>query len=133
MLKQSKAVYGSRMIKSILEDQLRKIYKNNIITLLLSKYGGKLINILILAFYNKSISDPFTSIKAFDAKLLKSLTLYRKGFDLDFEILIKLHKKKCFFLEVPVSYKPRTSRQGKKITVMEGLKCLFYIIFSKFL
>ena len=133
MLKQSKAVYGSRMIKSILEDQLRKIYKNNIITLLLSKYGGKLINIFILAFYNKSISDPFTSIKAFDAKLLKSLTLYRKGFDLDFEILIKLHKKKCFFLEVPVSYKPRTSRQGKKITVIEGLKCLFYIIFSKFL
>ena len=66
-------------------------------------------------------------------KLLKSLTLYRKGFDLDFEILIKLHKKKCFFLEVPVSYKPRTSRQGKKITVIEGLKCLFYIIFSKFL
>ena len=73
------------MIKNILEDQLRKIYKNNIITLLLSKYGGKLINIFILAFYNKSISDPFTSIKAFDAKLLKSLTLYRKGFDLDFE------------------------------------------------
>ncbi|SVD30326.1 uncharacterized protein METZ01_LOCUS383180, partial [marine metagenome] len=65
MLNQSKAVYGSRMIKSILEDQLSKIYKNNKITLLLSKYGGKLINLFILAFYNMSISDPFTSIKAF--------------------------------------------------------------------
>ena len=133
MLNQSKAVYGSRMIKSILENQLSKIYKNNTITLLLSKYGGKIINLFILAFYNKSISDPFTSIKAFDAKLLKNLQLYRKGFDLDFEVFVKLHKKKCFFLEVPVHFKPRTPKQGKKITALDGLKCLFYLIFSKLL
>lgn len=133
MLNQSKAVYGSRMIKSILDDQLSKIYKNNKITLLLSKYGGKIINLFILAFYNMSISDPFTSIKAFDAKLLKSLQLYRKGFDLDFEVFIKLHRKKCFFLEVPVHFKPRTPKQGKKITTLDGLKCIFYLIFSKFL
>ena len=132
MLNQSKVVYGSRMIKSILEDQLSKIYKNNTVTLLLSKYGGKLINLFILAFYNKSISDPFTSIKAFDAKLLKSLQLYRKGFDLDFEIFVKLYKKKCFFLEVPVHFNPRTPKQGKKITALDGIKCLFYLIFSKF-
>jgi len=86
-----------------------------------------------MAFYSKSISDPFTSIKAFDAKLLKSLDLYRKGFDLDFEIFVKLHRKKCFFLEVPVHFKPRTPKQGKKITAFDGLKCLFYLIFSKFL
>ena len=133
MLNQSKVVYGSRMIKNILEDQLGKIYKNNTITLLLSKYGGKLINLFILAFYNKSISDPFTSIKAFDAKLLKSLQLNRKGFDLDFEVFVKLHKKKCFFLEVPVHFKPRTPKQGKKITALDGLKCIFYLIFSKFM
>ena len=116
-----------------MEDQLKKIYKNNFINLLLSKYGGKLINLFVLALYNKTISDPFTSIKAFDAKLLKSLRLDRKGFDLDFEIFVKLNRKKCFFLEVPVIFKPRTSKQGKKITVTEGLKCLFYVIFSKFL
>jgi 2-phospho-L-lactate transferase/gluconeogenesis factor (CofD/UPF0052 family) len=134
MLQQSKAVYGSRMIKvNILEEELKKIYKNNKISFLLSKYGGKLINLFILGLYNTSISDPFTSIKAFDAKLLKSLSLNRKGFDLEFEILIKLKEKKCFFLEVPVSFKPRTLKQGKKITVTEGLRCLFYIIFSKFL
>ena len=134
MYQQSKAVYGSRMIKvNILENELRKIYKNNTTSLLLSKYGGKIINIFILALYNTSISDPFTSIKAFDAKLLKSLSLQRKGFDLDFEILTKLKEKKCYFLEVPVLFNPRTSKQGKKITVFEGLKCLFYIIFSKFL
>ena len=110
----------------------KKIYKKNKTNLLLSKYGGKLINLFLYAFHEISISDPFTSIKAFDSKLLKSIPLYKKGFDLEFEILTKLKKRKCFFLEVPVSFKPRTSKDGKKITVLEGIKCLLFVIFNKF-
>ena len=133
LLNQSKAVYGSRMIKTItLSHELKKIYKKNKTNLLLSKYGGKLINLFLYAFHEISISDPFTSIKAFDSKLLKSIPLYKKGFDLEFEILTKLKKRKCFFLEVPVSFKPRTSKDGKKITVLEGIKCLLFVIFNKF-
>jgi 2-phospho-L-lactate transferase/gluconeogenesis factor (CofD/UPF0052 family) len=133
ILNQSMAVYGSRMIKvTTLNSELQKIYKDNKINLLLSKYGGKLINLFLFAFHEISISDPFTSIKAFDSKLLKSLPLYRKGFDLEFEILTKLKKRKCFFLEVPISFKPRNSKDGKKITIKEGIKCLFYVIFNKF-
>ena len=133
MMDQSKIVYGSRMIKCMnLDDQLDQIYKNNKITMLLSKFGGKLINLTILALFNKSISDPFTTVKAFDANLLKSIKLNRKGFELDFEIFIKLTKLKNFFLEVPVKFKPRTKKQGKKITSIDGIKCLLYILFNKF-
>ena len=64
MLNQSNIVYGSRMIKCInLDDQLHAIYKNNVLGMLLSKYGGKLINLFILAFLaaiifaTKSFSD----------------------------------------------------------------------------
>lgn len=132
MMEQSKIVYGSRMIKCMnLDDQLDQIYKNNKITMLLSKYGGKLINLTILALFNKSISDPFTTVKAFDANLLKSIKLNRKGFELDFEIFIKLTNLKNFFLEVPVKFKPRTKKQGKKITSYDGIKCLLYILFNK--
>ncbi len=133
LLGQSKAVYGSRMIKTLaLTHELQKIYKKDKTNLILSKYGGKLINLFLFAFHEISISDPFTSIKAFDSKILKSIPLYRRGFDLEFEILTKLKKRKCFFLEVPVSFKPRTLKDGKKISISEGVKCLFYIIFSKF-
>ena len=133
MMEQSKIVYGSRMIKCMnLDDQLDQIYKNNKITMLLSKFGGKLINLTILALFNKSISDPFTTVKAFHANLLKSIKLNRKGFELDFEIFIKLTNLKNFFLEVPVQYKPRTKKQGKKITTFDGIKCLIYILFNKF-
>jgi hypothetical protein len=101
--------------------------------MLLSKYGGKLINLFILAFFNKSISDPFTTLKAFDANLLKSLDLRKNGFDMDFEIFVKLNRGKNFFLEVPVRFKPRTGNSKKKMTVREGLKCLFYLMFNKFI
>ena len=130
---QSKAVYGSRMIKTTaLTHELQKIYKKDKTNLLLSKYGGKLINLFLFAFHEISISDPFTSIKAFDSKILKSIPLYKKGFDLEFEILTKLKKRKCFFLEVPISFKPRASKDGKKISIYEGIKCLLFVIFSKF-
>ena len=133
LLGQSKAVYGSRMIKTLaLTHELQKIYKKDKTNLILSKYGGKLINLFLFAFHEISISDPFTSIKAFDSRILKSIPLYRRGFDLEFEILTKLKKRKCFFLEVPVSFKPRTLKDGKKISISEGVKCLFYLIFSKF-
>jgi glycosyltransferase involved in cell wall biosynthesis len=132
LLDQSKIVYGSRMIKCIsLDKELLKIYKNNFVGMLISKYGGKLINLLILAFFNKSISDPFTSLKAFDAELLKSLNLNRKGFDMDFEIFVKLNRRKNFFLEVPVRFKPRENNNGKKMTIIEGFKCLIYLLFNK--
>lgn len=134
MLNQSNIVYGSRMIKCInLDDQLNAIYKNNVLGMLLSKYGGKLINLFILAFFNKSISDPFTTLKAFDANLLKSLKLRKNGFDMDFEIFVKLNRGKNFFLEVPVKFKPRTANSKKKMTISEGLKCLFYLMFNKFI
>ena len=86
------------MIKSMsLDDELKKIYQNNHTTKILSKYGGKLINLVILFLFNKSISDPFTSVKAFDAKMLKELKLKTKGFEMDFEIFVKLYKKMFFF------------------------------------
>ena len=133
LLGQSKAVYGSRMIKTTaLTHELQKIYKKDKTNLLLSKYGGKLINLFLFAFHEISISDPFTSIKAFDSKILKSIPLYKKGFDLEFEILTKLKKRKCFFLEVPISFKPRASKDGKKISIAEGIRCLLFVIFSKF-
>jgi hypothetical protein len=52
---------------------------------------------------------------------------------MDFEIFVKLNRGKNFFLEVPVRFKPRTGNSKKKMTVREGLKCLFYLMFNKFI
>ena len=88
------------------------MYKNDKIGFLVSKYGGKLISLILQALHEISISDPFTSVKAFDSKILKSLSLNKKGFDLEFEIIHKT-KKNYFFFEVPVFFKPRKSNDEK--------------------
>ncbi len=129
---QSKAVFGSRMIKCLnFENRLKQIYKNNYFTMLLSKYGGRIVNLIILFLYNRSISDPFSSLKAYDAQTIKNMKLVSRDFDLDFELFCRLCDKNNFILEVPVNFKPRKYNRGKKMNVLSGIKCLFYLIKHK--
>src|SRR6185503_14618930 len=90
-------VYGSRLIKCVNPNQrIRDIYQGNIFLYLTSKYGGMLTSILGLLLYNRFVSDAFTSIKAFDMTVLKSLELKATGFEIETEILAKLGKKRQF-------------------------------------
>jgi 2-phospho-L-lactate transferase/gluconeogenesis factor (CofD/UPF0052 family) len=124
-----KAVFGTRAIRvSDLNHVLRKIYEDSYGLFLVSKYGGMLISIATLLLYNRYISDTLTSLKAFDAELLRSLKLKNNGVDLETEIVAKLCRQGQFIFEIPVEYRPRTRSQGKKITVLDGVKTLFTLM-----
>lgn len=129
----SQVVFGSRLIKCLdLSAQIKKIYKNNYFSYLVSKYGGILLSTFLLLFYNRYISDPLTSIKAFKADTIKKYNLNSKSFDLEIELIVKILNNKKYILEIPVKYFPRFKSEGKKITILDGLKCLVKIIFYKF-
>jgi hypothetical protein len=70
-----------------------------------------LINIL----YGQSMRDPFTMFKVFRRDCLYGLDFECQRFDFDHELLIKLLLKGYRPLEIPVSYRSRSFRQGKKI------------------
>ena len=124
-------VYGSRLIKCVdFSQRIQDIYKGNYLMYLTSKFGGMLISMMSLWFFNRFITDPFTGIKAFDAQVLKNLNLKSNGFEIETEILAKLGKKKQFVLEVPVDYHPRTRAQGKKTTVGDGLRAVTQMLSS---
>ena len=74
--------------------------------------------------YNRFITDPFSGIKAFDARLLRNLELSSSGFEIETEILARLGQKQHYVLEVPVAYHPRTRSQGKKTTLVDGLRAI---------
>jgi 2-phospho-L-lactate transferase/gluconeogenesis factor (CofD/UPF0052 family) len=121
-----KAVFGTRAVKvKNLSDQLKKIYQDNLKLYLTSKYGGILLSVTALLLYNRYVSDILTSLKAFDAKLLKSLALESNGRDLESEIVAKLAKRGDFMLELPVEYTPRLHSEGKKITIGDGFQTLW--------
>jgi 2-phospho-L-lactate transferase/gluconeogenesis factor (CofD/UPF0052 family) len=126
-------VYGSRLIKVLQPSFLiKKVYKNNFILFFLSKFGGILISIFCLIFYNRFVTDPLTSFKGFKSSLIKEIKPLSKGVDYDLEQFAILSSKKIYIHEVPVNYNARDYRDGKKTTVLDGLKCILILIKKKF-
>lgn len=128
-----RAVFGTRAVTcTSLSEQLKQIYENRWSLYLTSKYGGILLSIVTLLLYNRYISDVLSSVKAFDASLLRSLALESNGRDLETEIVAKLSRRREYMLELPVEYKPRTRAAGKKITVRDGLAALAALLRYRF-
>jgi hypothetical protein len=75
---------------------------------------GTLFNLL----YRQNLKDPFTMYKVFRRDCLEGLRFECNRFDIDFEIVIKLLRKGYQPVEIPVNYKARSYKEGKKITVV---------------
>lgn len=122
-------VLGSRLIRcDDLDATLKKIYGNNFILKSISKLGGLVTSLTCLLLFNRYIGDPFTTIKAIDANLMKQLNLTSNGMDLETELIAKARLAKQYILEVPVSYHPRKKSDGKKVTTASGLMALYRLV-----
>ncbi len=78
-------------------------------------------SLLTRLLFGRAITDPATCHKLLRTDLARSLDLKSSGFDLDFEISAKIAKKKAKFCEVPIPYRPRTLKEGKKIRPRDAL------------
>ncbi len=115
------AVLGSRS----LHDPNYHIYR-------LNSFGTKYFTRLINFLYKSSFTDTSTNHKLVKSEVLKKLELKSKGFELDFEIAIKLAKKNYKYAEIPISFYPRTKKDGKKLKIIDGFKCLKVILLNYF-
>jgi 2-polyprenyl-3-methyl-5-hydroxy-6-metoxy-1,4-benzoquinol methylase len=70
-----------------------------------------LINVLFL----QRLRDPFTMFKVFRRDCLYALEFECNRFDFDFELLIKLIRKGFHPMELPVNYRSRSFKDGKKV------------------
>ncbi len=61
------------------------------------------------------LTDTVTALKLFPRSLLPSLALETSGFETDHEITAKVLARGLRIVEVPVTYKPRSKEEGKKI------------------
>jgi glycosyltransferase involved in cell wall biosynthesis len=64
------------------------------------------------------LNDPFTMYKVFRRDCLDGLTFESNRFDFDWELLMKLVRKGHRPIEIPVSYKSRSFKEGKKISMI---------------
>ncbi len=124
-----RVAFGTRAVKCTdLSDRLKRIYDNNRRLYLTSKYGGMLLSVMTLLLYNRYVTDVLSSVKGYDAQLLRSLDLKSNGLDLETEIVAKLSRRREYLLELPVEYKPRPRRAGKKIRGSDGLRALLALM-----
>jgi len=97
--------------------------------LAIRKFGGQPVHALLLntahwgftLLINASLGiwlkDPFTMYKVFRRECLTGLTFECNRFDFDWELLIKLVRKGHRPIEIPISYKSRSFKEGKKIRI----------------
>ncbi len=78
------------------------------------------------------LTDMETAYKVFKADVLKRIKLKRVGFDFEPEITAKLLKAGYQIHEVPISYNPRTSYEGKKIGYRDGLEAIWTLLVCRF-
>lgn len=131
LLNQNSVIIGSRAIKSIsLKENINHIYQNKKSLYYISKIGGALISFLMIIKNNVYLSDLLSSVKVFSKKDIYDIKTKKKGFDFDIELIINLIRKGSFIIEVPVKYSPRSKKNGKKITIMDGLSVVKEILFS---
>lgn len=114
------AVYGSRFLNAKHKE------------LVLNYYGNKILTFFTNLLYNSRITDMETCYKLFKSNVIKSLNLKSERFDFEPEVTAKILKKGLEIKEVPISYTFREFKEGKKITRMDGLKALYYLLKYRF-
>jgi dolichol-phosphate mannosyltransferase len=109
-------VYGSRFLGEITNMHFLNYVANKILALTAS-----------LLFFNW-ITDEGTCYKVFKADVLKSLNLKCTGFDFCPEVTAKVCKRGYKIVEVPISYRGRSTEEGKKIRWQDGLRAFLTLI-----
>lgn len=91
-----------------------------------------LANRLLTQFSNwatgLSLSDMETGHKAFRREVFSGIEIKENRFGFEPEITAKLARRGVRLVEVPISYKPRSYADGKKIGFRDGLRALWCIL-----
>ncbi len=101
-------VFGSRFLK-----KNPNIYKRNYI-------GNRLITLILDLLFLGTLTDSYTCYKLFPTAILKSLPLHAQGFELEAELSAWPLKLGIHIHELPITYRPRSLEEGKKIRAVDA-------------
>ncbi len=94
--------------------------------------GIQTLNLLANLLYSAKITDEATCYKAFRKKVLDSIELRCEGFDFCPEVTAKVRKKGYKIVEVPITYHPRSHKEGKKLNWRHGFEAIYTLIKYRF-
>ena len=116
-------VYGSRL--EAIRKNIKNMYKLHYI-------GNLFLTLATNLLYGAKISDMETGYKVFRKEVIKNIDLRANRFDFEPEITAKILKKGYKIYEVPISFVGRKFEEGKKITWVDGVKAVYYLVKYRF-
>lgn len=113
-------VYGSRFLGGNQDVPGRTRVANRVLTLL--------TNVL----YGSRLTDMETAYKVIRREALAGIRLRSVGFDIEPELTARLLLAGRRIVEVPISYRPRTANEGKKMRWIDGVDAIYTLLKCRF-
>jgi len=92
--------------------------------------GNKLINMIIMIFTRKKITDSQTGLRAFKKEFLNKTNLQSCGYEIETEITVKSLKNGFTLKEIPISCERRKYNVSNLRILFDGFKILKTILTS---
>ena len=124
---ETEVVYGSRNLKTDAGGRHANPISSSSFYL-----GGIFLSKLANFLYGTQITDESTGYKVFKTEVIKNIDLKCRGFAFCAEVTAKLCRKGYRIKEVPISYRPRGFKQGKKIHWYDGLIAVITLLKYRF-
>ena len=118
---EAKVVYGSRTLGS----KERSYHRYH--------WGGQFVTFVANLLYGLKITDEPTCYKMFRKEVMEQIKLDCRGFEFCPEVTAKVARLGYTIHEVPVSYHPRSFKEGKKIKWKDGLIAIWTLLKYRFL
>ena len=94
--------------------------------------GNRILTLITNLLYGTHLSDMETCYKLMPGDFVRGLELKADRFDFEPEITSKILKSGMKISEVPISYKGRSWKEGKKITWKDGMHALVTLVKYRF-
>lgn len=95
-------------------------------------WGGRLTTLACNILYGSRITDEPTCYKVFRADLIKQIGFSGNRFEWEPEITAKLLRRGVHIHEVPITYHPRSSSDGKKLGASDGIQAVWTLLKLRF-
>ena len=123
--KNNMVVYGSRVLNT------NRYKKNNFISII-RVFANHMLTIISNIINNQNLTDAHTCYKAFNSKIFKKINLKENSFSFCPEITTKIAKLNIPIIEIKISYKGRSVKEGKKISLKDAFIAIKTLIKYRF-
>jgi glycosyltransferase involved in cell wall biosynthesis len=97
-----------------------------------TRAANRFLTMLTNLLFGSRLTDMETAYKVMKREALTGIRLRTVGFDIEPELTAKLLLAGRRIVEVPISYTPRTTEQGKKMRWIDGVDAVYTLLKCRF-